>query len=99
MNQFDQAFEEVKQLAEKFQSSLSFYIHPDYQEAEARLHFINPFFEALGWDVRHIHHPNPYEQEVKVEKSQKQLQSMSQKRADYAFFTAPNFKDVRFFEK
>ena len=94
MNQFDQAFEEVKKLAEKFQTNFSFYIHADYQEAEARLHFITPFFEALGWN---FHSPNPYEQEVKVEKSQKQLQSMSQKRADYAFFTAPNFKDVRFF--
>jgi adenine-specific DNA-methyltransferase len=61
------------------------------------LQFINPFFEALGWDVSSKHHPNPYEQEVRVEKSQKQQQSKVQKRADYGFFTAPNFKDVKFF--
>jgi adenine-specific DNA-methyltransferase len=61
------------------------------------LQFINPFFEALGWDVSSKHHPNPYEQEVRVEKSQKQQQSKAQKRADYGFFTAPNFKDVKFF--
>lgn len=97
MTAFDKAYEEVKTLAEKFQNNLAFFTRPDYQEAEARMHFINPFFEALGWDVTSKDHPNPYEQEVKVEKTQKQQQSKAQKRADYAFFMAPNFKDVKFF--
>ncbi|MBK9380296.1 MAG: hypothetical protein IPN39_03110 [Chitinophagaceae bacterium] len=47
--------------------------------------------------MNHDDQHNPYEQEVKVEKGQKQLQATAQKRADYAFYTAPNFKDVRFF--
>jgi adenine-specific DNA-methyltransferase len=94
---FDKAFQDVKKLAEQFQDNLAYYTKAEYQEAEARMHFINPFFEALGWDVTSKHHPNPYEQEVKVEKTQKQQQSKAQKRADYAFFMAPNFKDVKFF--
>lgn len=97
MSTFEKAFEDVKKLTEKFQNNLDFYTRSDYQEAEARMHFINPFFEALGWDVQGSQHPNPYEQEVKVEKTQKQHQSKAQKRADYAFYISPNYKDVHFF--
>jgi len=97
MTAFDKAFEEIKKLAEQFRANHAYYARPEYQEAEARLQFINPFFEALGWDVSSKYHQNPYEQEVKVEKSQKQQLSKAQKRADYGFFTAPNFKDVKFF--
>ena len=97
MTAFDDAYDKVKKLAEQFQGNLAFFTRPEYQEAEARIHFINPFFEALGWDVRSIEHPNPYEQEVRVEKSQKQQQSKAQKRADYAFYLTPNYKDPKFF--
>ena len=94
---FDKAFEEVKALADKFHNNLAYYTRPEYQEAEARADFIDKFFIALGWDVKHDHQHNPYEQEVKVEKSQKQNESKAKKRADYAFYINPNFKDPRFF--
>jgi adenine-specific DNA-methyltransferase len=97
MSQFDQAFEQVKQLAEKFNSNASYYSSPSYQEVEARKDFIDKFFIALGWDVNHDLQRNPYEQEVKVEKGQRQQQATVQKRADYAFYTSPNFKAVKFF--
>lgn len=97
MTAFDKSFEEVKNLAEKFHGNHAYYASPTYQEAEVRKDFIDKFFIALGWDVNHDDQHNPYEQEVKVEKGQKQLQATAQKRADYAFYTAPNFKDVRFF--
>ena len=66
----------------------------DYQEAEVRRDFIDKFFVALGWDVNHETQRNPYEQEVKVERS---VSAGGQRRADYAFYVAPNFRDVRFF--
>lgn len=71
------------------------YLRPDYQEAEARKDFIDPLFKALGWDVDHERETNPYEQEVKVELGVEVARS--QKRADYAFYLAPRFNEVRFF--
>lgn len=97
MTAFEKAFEEVSALAKKFGDNYSYFARPEYQEAEVRKDFIDKFFIVLGWDVNHDHQHNPYEQEVRVEKAQKQQQSKAQKRADYAFYTAPNFKDVKFF--
>jgi adenine-specific DNA-methyltransferase len=65
-----------------------------YQEAEVRQDFLDKFFIALGWDVYHQEHPNPYEREVKIEKSV--MVGDRGKRADYAFYTAPNYLQARF---
>ena len=97
MTAFTQAFEDVQQLVATFNSNYNHYMSPGYSEAEARQDFIDNFFIALGWDVRHKHQTNPYEQDVKIEKSQKQQNESARKRADYAFFTAPNYKDEVFF--
>ncbi|MCK4461096.1 MAG: type I restriction enzyme HsdR N-terminal domain-containing protein, partial [candidate division Zixibacteria bacterium] len=95
MSEFDVAFEKVSRLVEKFGSNKSYYLSAKYQEAEARLDFIDKFWIALGWDVNHDQQTNPYEQEVKVEKGV--ATGGGQRRADYAFYLAPNFHDVRFF--
>jgi adenine-specific DNA-methyltransferase len=71
------------------------YLQSNYQEAEVRKDFIDPLLKALGWDVDHEREHNPYEQEVKVERAVPMARS--HKRADYAFYVAPNFHDVRFF--
>jgi adenine-specific DNA-methyltransferase len=97
MNNFEKAFEEVQLLVQKFENGIEKYMSPNYSEAEARQHFIDNFFIALGWNVRSDGQHNPYEQEVKIELSQKQQNESSRKRADYAFYKAPNFKDVHFF--
>lgn len=73
------------------------YHQPSYQEAEARKDFIDPLLKALGWDVDHEHQHNPYEQEVKVESGLIVHNARAQKRADYAFYLTPNFRDVRFY--
>ena len=91
---FDLAFERVKQLASDFKGNAAFYLSPAYQEAEARRDFIDKFLIALGWDVNHDTQKNPYEQEVKVERKE---HGVSQRRADYAFYVAPNFRDVKFY--
>lgn len=97
MSPLDKAFEDVQLLVKKFTDNLSHYMSPGYSEAEARQDFIDDFFIALGWDVRHKEQTNPYAQEVKIEKSQKQQNETARKRADYAFFIGPNYKDEVFF--
>ena len=47
----DQAKEKVKKLVERFRYNLGVYKKPTYNETQVRQEFINPFFEALGWDV------------------------------------------------
>jgi type I restriction-modification system DNA methylase subunit len=41
----------IKDLVERFEKHLSSYKGQGYNEAQLRQEFINPFFEALGWDV------------------------------------------------
>jgi type I restriction-modification system DNA methylase subunit len=90
---FETAFSKVQELVTTFRDNESFYQSAEFSEAQARKDFIDKFFIALGWDVNHETQKNPYEQEVKVERNE----SGSQRRADYAFFLLPNFRDVRFF--
>ena len=98
MTGFDSAFEQVKILVEHFSANEKMYLAADYSEARVRTDFIDKFFTALGWDVNHNVQLNPYEQEVSIEKPVK-VDGMQQKRADYAFFLAPNYRkdDVRFY--
>jgi adenine-specific DNA-methyltransferase len=44
--------------------------------------------------VNHETQKNPFEQEVKVERKE---HGFSLRRADYAFYLAPNFRDVKFY--
>ncbi|MBP6659848.1 MAG: type I restriction enzyme HsdR N-terminal domain-containing protein [Chitinophagales bacterium] len=97
MTDFDKAFDEVQLLVTKFENNVQHYMLSTYSEAEARQDFIDNFFTALGWDVSHKHQHDPHKQDVKIEKSQKQQNESARKRADYAFYNAPNFKDVHFF--
>lgn len=92
---FDSAFSKVKGLVDDFRNAEAVYLLNKYQEQEVRKDFIDKFFGALGWDVNHDWQKNPFAQEVKVERNVSTVGS--QRRADYAFFVAPNFRDVRFF--
>lgn len=94
---FESAYYRISELIDKFEANEAFYCSSDYVESKARAEFIDEFFIAMGWDVRSINNTNPYELEVDIEKSQVQEDSFSKKRADYAFFKAPNYKQVSFF--
>ena len=85
----------VVELVNDFAANEAHYLSPGYSEAQARVSFIDKLWMALGWDVHHEQQKNPYAQEVKVEDPQK-IQGAN-RRADYAFHTAPNFRDPRFF--
>ena len=91
------AFNQVQILINDFEASINHYLSASYQEAEVRKEYIDKFYTALGWDVNHDYQKNPFEQEVKIEKAQRQQGALGQKRADYAFFLAPNYKQVQFF--
>src|SRR5689334_11584257 len=91
---FEEAYEKVTALTERFAANEAAYLSPKYQEAEVRQDFLDGFFVALGWDVYHEEHPNPYEREVRIERSV--IVGDRGKRADYAFYTKPNFHQARF---
>jgi type I restriction-modification system DNA methylase subunit len=46
---------EIVELVERFQINLDAYKRDEYKEAHVRVEFIDPFFEALGWDMRNVH--------------------------------------------
>jgi adenine-specific DNA-methyltransferase len=94
---FEQAHTIIKDLILNFQKNENHYLSPTYSEAEVRQEYIDPFFTALGWDVGSKINKNPHEREVVIEKTQSQEDSFSKKRADYAFYIAPNFKKEVFF--
>jgi hypothetical protein len=43
--------ETVKQLVERFEEHYEAYRSSKYNETQLRNEFLNPLFEALGWDV------------------------------------------------
>ena len=47
----------IEELIDKFDSDPDFYRSNYFNETEVRTQFINPFFEALGWDVYHKCYP------------------------------------------
>ncbi len=47
----DAAAKTLNDLVERFARNLSDYRRPDYKEARLRVEFIDPMFEAMGWDI------------------------------------------------
>jgi hypothetical protein len=47
----EQAKQKVKELVERFRYNIDVYKKSTYNETQVRREFIDPFFEALGWDV------------------------------------------------
>jgi len=42
---------QISNLVERFERNIEAYRSPAYNETQLRIEFIDPFFEALGWDV------------------------------------------------
>ena len=45
----------VCELVKTFDQHIEAYRSSQYNEAQVRREFIDPFFEALGWDVTNVH--------------------------------------------
>jgi len=54
----------VLKLIERFERNLDEYKRPDYKEARVRAEFIDPFLEALGWDVRNVQGRGEHDEDV-----------------------------------
>ena len=46
-----EALKQISDLVERFERNIEAYHSPAYNETQLRREFIDPFFEALGWDV------------------------------------------------
>ena len=46
--------DQVLELVERSERNLDEYKRPAYKETQVRAEFIDPFLEALGWDVRNV---------------------------------------------
>ena len=46
-----EALKQISDLVERFQRNIEAYHSPVYNETQLRREFVDPFFEALGWDV------------------------------------------------
>ena len=88
---FDQGKEEVARLCQHFTTNRQAFFAPGVKEAHIRQMLIDPFFEALGWDVRSAAMVAPQYREVIPEDS---LDVEGQQKApDYTFRvgTLPKF--------
>jgi hypothetical protein len=80
---FDAFRSRVKELVDRFEKFKPDYRRETYDETTLRLEYLNPFFEALGWDVsNNLGHP-PHLREVRVEYPAQD--GTSSRRADYVF--------------
>ena len=46
-----EALKQISNLIERFERNIEAYRNPAYNETQLRREFVDPFFEALGWDV------------------------------------------------
>ena len=47
----EDALKKIESLVQRFDEQKEFYKNKEYNEAQTRLDFINPFWKALGWDI------------------------------------------------
>ena len=96
MTKLEMAFAAVQPLIAKFQAHETAYMSSEFGETSVRQEFLDDFLIALGWDVAGKQQPNPFEREVRVERNV-DMGGLAKKRADYALFVKPNFRDVRLY--
>jgi type I restriction-modification system DNA methylase subunit len=79
--------ENLRSLVSKFEQDKNHYLQKGYPEAQVRIDFLNPFFDALGWDIENKAHKPPHERDVIVE-----LSPETSLRPDYNFRINGNTK-------
>jgi hypothetical protein len=77
---------ELDRLVKAFQRKLYEFVSPDYDEAKLRVDFLNPLFQALGWDVENRAGLAVHQREVEIESRTRV--SGRKKRADFLFRVA-----------
>ena len=87
MADIDSFREKLRSLVSKFEQDKNHYLQKDYPEAQVRIDFLNPFFDALGWDIENKTHKPPHDRDVIVE-----LSPETSLRPDYNFRINGNTK-------
>ena len=82
--------ESVKKLIETFGNNIDFYKSGQYNEAQLRQEFLDPFFKELGWDMDNTAGLAPQYRDVIHEASIKI--GGSTKAPDYAFSIHGDYK-------
>lgn len=86
----NEAKEKIKELVDKFDFNIQQYKNKNYDEANTRVDFIDPFFEALGWDVSNkAGYAEQYREVVREDKIKIQGKT---KAPDYCFRIGGNRK-------
>lgn len=92
MNSRSNAKAEIEKLVQYFEKNIHHIKHPSFNEAQARQLLIDPFFEALGWDVRNKNQSPPYALEVMPE-GRVRTWIGKEPSTQYKIFTAPKKDD------
>lgn len=79
----EEAKSRIAALIERFRRNADVYKGGSYNETQVRVEFIDPFFEALGWDVHNVHGYAEQYKDVVHEDSVKV--GISLKAPDYSF--------------
>jgi hypothetical protein len=64
MSDIEQFREKLQSLISKFEKDKPHYLSKGYPEAQVRIDFINPLFEALGRDIENREQKPPHERDV-----------------------------------
>ena len=65
INAPDDARDVVAELVERYRRDADQYTRGSYKEAQLRVEFVDPFFEALGWDVANVQgYAEPYKEVI-----------------------------------
>ena len=75
----------IHTLVEKYKSNRDFYRTSNFNETQVRNEFLDPLFEALGWDIRNMSGKSTNEREVLLEESLKASAVTHSKKPDYTF--------------
>lgn len=79
---------DLERLIKKFDADKTHYLSKSYNEAQARVDFVSPFFKALGWDTENEEALSHHEREVIVERGERDTPG----RPDYSFRVAGQTK-------
>ena len=75
----------IQTLVEKYKSNRDFYRTSNFNETQVRNEFLDPLFEALGWDIRNMSGKKTNEREVLLEESLKANAATHSKKPVYTF--------------
>lgn len=76
---------QIHTLVKKYEQNRDFYCSSRFNETELCNQFLDPLFEALGWDIRNVANRSTSEREVLLEESLRENASTHSKKPDYTF--------------